>query len=179
MGTPRTSAVSTLASGPGVAAYTQMLGELVKMNETSLNASAAATLRNPAAYANEANAAENHPLIVTQGSYLRLMGRWSIDAFSLGGPTIRVFGANTVPTATGTFSTGTIFWRLDAATFNAAGTAWPASAFATAQTDGVSYYYSELVTHNGMNLHGAKSVLVIIEVGASDVFELFGQLVNI
>ena len=179
MGTPRTSAVSTLASGPGVASYTQMYPEWVLVHASTFTANASATLRNPRAYSNEANAADIHPLIITQGAYVRFVGRWPIDAFTLGTPTMRIFGADKEPSAAGVYPSGTIFWRLDAATFNAAGSTFTAIVGTNAQTDGVNYYYSEVLTHNGMNLHGAKSVLPIVETASSDQFELFAQIVNI
>ena len=179
MGTPRTSAVSTLASGPGVASYTQMYGEWVQVHDDCSSANTAATLLNPRRYTSDAFPALIHPIIVTQGSYVRFVGQQPVDVFTYTPPVLRIFGADKVPDATGAFPSGTIFWRLDASTFTAAGTSPTAINPATAQTDGVNYYYSEMFTHNGMNLHGAKAILPIVETAAADIYLLFAQIVNI
>ena len=175
MGTPKSSAVSTLASGPGVAAYTQMLGEWVKILDNAEDTPAlASVLLNPRSY----SGAGFHPLIVTQGSLLRLVIQYSV--FTLGPvmPTFRVYGANTVPDSTGAYSSGTIFWRLDAATFTAASSTFTASV--NDQTSG-EFMYSTVFTHAGMNLHGARSVLFLHDTfGANDgsLMPVYAQIVN-
>lgn len=179
MGTPKTSAVSTLASGPGVASYTQMYGEWVKVHDDCSYANTAATLLNPRRYTSDAFPAYVHPIIVTQGSYVRFVGQAPVDVFTYSPPVLRIFGADKVPDATGAFPSGTIFWRLDASTFTATGTSPTAINPATAQTDGAEYYYSEMFTHNGMNLHGAKAILPIVETATDDIYLLYAQIVNI
>ena len=175
MGTPKTSAVSTLASGPGVAAYTQMVGEWVIVHDNATATNSASTLLNPRSY----SSSSIHPMIVTQGSYVRFVGQQTIDVFTFTPPVLRIFGADKVPDANGAFPSGTIFWRLDASTFNAAGTSPTAINPATAQTDGGSVYYSEMFTHNGMNLHGAKAILPLVETAAAELYVLYAQIVNI
>ena len=176
MGTPKTSAVSTLASGPGVAAYTQMLGEWVQVIEDSeANVQAASVMLNPRSY----SASTIHPIIVTQGSYLRLILFYPGDALTPISPTFRVFGANTVPSATGAYPSGTIFWRLDASTFTAASSAFTINA--NDQIDGSGNHYSTPFTHNGMNLHGAKSILVVHDTAGNNeglTMPVYAQLLN-
>jgi len=175
LGTPRTSAVSTLASGPGVAAYTQMIGEWVKVvDDTEVNAVSASTLLNPRSYTQSGI----HPLIVTQGSYVRFVVQYNVTTLGPGSPTFRVFGANTVPSSTGAYPSGTIFWRLDASTFTAASSTFTLNA--NDQIDGETMY-STVFTHNGMNLHGAKSVLFMHDaVGLNDGFTMpvYAQILN-
>lgn len=178
MGTPITAAVSAFASGPGVVAWSQMFPDWVQVHYNTLNANASTTLRNPRNYSNESNAADVCPVIINQGSLIRFVGRWPLS-LTLTTPTVRVFGCNQNPYTNGTYPTGTIFWRLDAATFNAAGSTFTASVPATAQTDNDAYFYSEILSPNGMNLHGARSVLVIVETASADFFEMFAQVLNI
>lgn len=176
MGTPKTSAVSTLASEPGVAAYTQMLGEWVTIiDDTEVGAVSSSVTLNPRSYSSSVI----HPLIVTHGSYLRLMLFYPGDALSPISPTFRAFGANTVPSATGAYPSGTIFWRLDATTFTAASSSFTIDA--NDQIDGSANHYSTPYTHNGMNLHGARSVLVVHDtVGNNEglTMPVYAQLLN-
>ena len=178
MGTPRTSAVSTLASGPGVAAYTQMLGEWVKViDDTEIDPVLAAVMLNPRSY----SSAGIHPIIVTQGSYLRLIARYNSTTLGPTSPTFRAFGANTVPSATGAYPSGTIFWRLDASTFTAASSSFTISSGNDQNDPSTDYAYSTVFTHNGMNLHGAKSVLVMHDgFGTNDGLGMpvYAQLLN-
>jgi len=156
-----------------------MYGEWVKVHDDCSYANTAATLLNPRRYTSDAFPAYVHPIIVTQGSYVRFVGQAPVDVFTYSPPVLRIFGADKVPDATGAFPSGTIFWRLDASTFTATGTSPTAINPATAQTDGAEYYYSEMFTHNGMNLHGAKAILPIVETATDDIYLLYAQIVNI
>ena len=88
-----------------------------------------------------------------------------------------------MPSATGAYPSGTIFWRLDASTFTAASSSFTINA--NDQIDGSANHYSTPYTHNGMNLHGAKSVLVLhdtaasISGGANTIVKLYAQVLNI
>jgi hypothetical protein len=156
-----------------------MFPNWVQVHYNTLTANAATTLRNPRNYSNEANAADVRPLIITQGSLVRFVGRWQLDVFTLSSPTVRVYGCNQNPYVSGAYPSGSIFWRLDAASFNAAGSTFTASVPATVQTDNDVYNYSEILSPNGMNLHGARSVLVVVETASIDFFEMFAQVLNI
>lgn len=175
MGTPKTSAVSTLASGPGVVAFSQMLGEWVTVIDNAEEvAVGSSTLLNPRSY----STVEIHPLIVTQGSYLRLIVQYNVTTLGPTSPTFRAFGANQVPDSSGAYPAGTIFWRLDASTFNAASSSFTLNA--NDQNDG-DFAWSTTFTHAGMLLHGAKSVLVMNDTfGSNDGagMPILAQIVN-
>ena len=186
MGTPVTSAVSTYASGPNVVAATQMFGEWVVVHDNLGAVTTGETPLNPMSY----SSSNVHPLIINQGSIVRFIARYVANTTLITtSPTIRVFGANTVPDSSGVYPNGTIFWRIDANTYTGTSTAVTLALAATAQTgtgsDGVSYCYSTPTSHNGDNLHGAKSVIVFHDVqaaisgGTNSTVTLLAQVLNI
>jgi hypothetical protein len=182
MGTPVTSAVSTYASGPNVVAATQMFGEWVVVHDNLSAATTGEGVLAPISY----SSSNVHPLIINQGSLVRFIARYAFGTTAVTtSPTIRVFGANQVPDSTGAYPSGTIFWRIDASGFNATSTTVTLALAATSQNDGSTYCYSTPSSHNGDNLHGAKSVLVLhdtaasISGGANTTVTLYAQVLNI
>lgn len=182
MGTPVTSAVSTYASGPNVVAATQMFGEWVVVHDNLSAATTGESVLSPVAY----SSSNVHPLIVNQGSIVRFIAQYAYGTTLITtSPTIRVFGANTVPDSTGAYPSGTIFWRIDANTYTGTSTTVTLALAASAQNDGSTYCYSTPSSHNGDNMHGAKSVLVLhdtaanISGGANTIVKLYAQVLNI
>jgi hypothetical protein len=90
-----------------------------------------------------------------------------------------------VPDSTGAYPSNTIFWRIDANTYTGTSTTVTLALAASAQNDGSKYVYSALSSHNGDNMHGAKSVLVLHDVqgsisgGTTTTIELLAQVLNI
>ena len=183
MGTPVTSAVSTYASGPNVVAATQMFGEWVVVHDNLGAVTTGESVLSPISY----SSTNVHPLIINQGSIVRFIARYAFGTTLVTtSPTIRVFGADQVPNATtGVYPSGTIFWRIDANTYTGTSTTVTLALAASAQNDGTTYCYSTPSSHNGDNLHGAKSILVLhdtaasISGGANTTVTLFAQVLNI
>jgi hypothetical protein len=183
MGTPVTSAVSTYASGPNVVAATQMYGEWVVVHDNLSAATTGEGVLAPISY----SSSNVHPLIINQGSLVRFVARYAYGTTTITtSPTIRVFGANQVPdSTTGAYPAGTIFWRIDANTYTGTSTTVTLALAASAQNDGSTYVYSSVSSHNGDNMHGAKSVLVLhdtaasISGGANTTVTLYAQVLNI
>jgi hypothetical protein len=182
MGTPVTSAVSTYASGPNVVAATQMYGEWVVVHDNLGAATTGEGVLAPISY----SSSNVHPLIINQGSLVRFIARYAYGTTTITtSPTIRVFGANTVPDSTGAYPSSTIFWRIDANTYTGTSTTVTLALAATSQNDGSKYVYSGITSHNGDNMHGAKSVIVLHDVqgsisgGTTTTIELLAQVMNI
>lgn len=182
MAAPVTSAATFLAGGNGITYASQVNGEWIQVHDNaSETVQAASVLLNPASY----SSVSIHPLIVNIGTKVRLIAELPVGTTTITtSPTVRVFGANTNPDANGLYPAGTIFWRLDANTFNASATTITLALAATSQQD-ASVVYSNPTSNDGWNLLGAKSVLVIPEVasqisgGANTTVQISAQILNV
>lgn len=169
MGTRVTSAATFKATDDDFAMASGINGEWVTViSDTTAGAVAAGVLINPRSYASDPVAGNHSPLIITMGNRVRFIGRY--DATALWtvwtSPALRVFGANSVPSSTGAYPAGTIFWRLDAATYTAASTTLTLG-YPNDQSDGDSYS-STPINNSGYLLRGAKSVLVLTATAATN-----------
>jgi len=172
MAAPVTSAATFTAGGPDVSLPSDIEAGTwqVVVTDSKDAAVAAGVLLNPATYSSDAKASSHTPIIVGGvGTKIRLAMWYSsaatwVDAIQ---PIVRVFGADRVPNASGVFPAGTIFWRLDGATFTASG--WILSDFLaspqTIQSTGLNITTPD--SNAGFALRGAKAVLVVVESNAS------------
>jgi hypothetical protein len=182
MAAPVTSAATFNGTGSGLTYATQLSGEWVQVHDNMSNtAIAAGVLTNPGSY----SSADVHPLIINMGTKIRFMIKYDDAVTTIStSPAVRVYGANQVPNASGAYPSGTIFWRLDAATFTAASTAFTMAAASTEQQDG-TFAYSTPYSNDGYNLLGAKSVMILhgtaasISGGANTTTALLAQVLNV
>lgn len=182
MAAPVTSAATFNGTGSGLTYATQLSGEWVQVHDNMSNtAIAGSVLLNPATY----SSADIHPLIINMGTKIRFIIKYDDATTTItASPAVRVLGANAVPDANGAYPAGTIFWRLDAATFAAASTTWTMNASSTQQQDG-TFSYSTPLSNDGYSLLGAKSVLLLhgtaasISGGANTTTAVLAQVLNV
>ncbi|NBW13388.1 MAG: hypothetical protein EBR82_35810 [Caulobacteraceae bacterium] len=182
MAAPVTSAATFIAGGNGITYASQVNGEWVQVHDdASSTAIGSSVLLNPASYSSSVI----HPLIVDIGTKIRFIGEYAVGTSVITtSPTIRVFGADKIPNASGVYPSGTVFWRLDANTFNAAATTLTLTAVASSQQDATTAYTTPL-SNDGYSLLGAKSVLVLHEVagaisgGATTTIQISAQVLNV
>lgn len=162
MAAPVTSGATFNAGSPELTYPSVVNGEWVRVvTNTTAGAVAAAVLLNPRIYSSNPVAANHCPLLVNMGTRIRFIGRYDATAIWTvwTSPSVRVFGADKTPDSTGAYPAGTIFWRLDDTTFNAASTT-VTLAYPNDQRDG-DRYYGTPISNDGYLLRGAKSVLVL------------------
>ena len=182
MAAPVTSAATFNGVGNGLTYATQVSGEWIQVHDNASETAQAASVRlNPATYSSSAI----HPLIVSFGTKVRLIAKFPVGTTTITtSPTVRVFGADKLPDTSGVYPAGTIFWRLDANTFNASATTITLALAATSQQD-ASLCYSNPTSNDGWTLLGAKSVLVIPEAaasisgGANTTVQISAQILNV
>jgi hypothetical protein len=141
----------------------------VIVTDSKAAAVAAGVLLNPGTYSSDPKASSHTPIIVGGvGTKIRLALRYA-SATTWSDATeavMRVFGADKVPNASGVFPTGTIFWRLDAATFNAAGTTVSSLAGSPQEIQSTGLSITTPTSNDGYALLGAKAVLVVVQTDA-------------
>lgn len=177
MGTRVSSAATFQASGEDFAMASGINGEWVtvvtRTDDLVSGSVQSAVLLNPRTYSSDPNADKHRPLIVNFGNRVRLQTTYIFDVASLSpsGPTVRVYGANRVPDSTGAYASGTIFWRLDGATFASSGTQIPFDD-TTDQRGSDGVYRGTPTSNDGYLLRGAKSVLVLVQTDSNCVSPL-------
>ena len=165
MAAPRACNAQVIAGGPGVVFPSQLFGQWkTVISDAETGAESASALLNPASYSGI-----TRPLIVGEGSVIRLILQYSLFVLTPASPAIRVYGADQVPNATTgaypttstSYPTGTIFWRLDASSFTAASSSFTVD-LTNDQYDNAENKFTVPMTNAGMPLRGAKSVLVLL-----------------
>jgi hypothetical protein len=127
---------------------------------------ASGVLLNPRTYSSDSKASSHTPIIVGGvGTKIRLAIQYLSLAtwFDSTEPEVRVFGADKVPNASGVFPSGTIFWRLDAATFTASATKVSSLADSPQEIQGAGLSITTPTSNDGYALLGAKAVLVLVQ----------------
>jgi len=181
MAAPRACNAQVIAGGPGVIFASQLFGQWVLIHEQVDDfAESAAVMLAPSTYADIGAAV--HPLIINEGTALRLCCRYDGDTFGpVTSPTFRVWGCDQVPNSAGRYPSGSIFWRIDNSGFTSAGSTFT-FAFPNDQSDsGANKLTSQIFSPAGMNLRGARSVLFLHEVNGSaagSIMQVFAQVIN-
>jgi hypothetical protein len=157
MAAPRACNAQVIAGGPGVVFPSQLFGQWkTVISDAETGAESASSLLNPASYSGI-----TRPLIVGEGSVIRLILQYSLFVLTPASPAIRVYGCDQIPNASGTYPTGSIFWRLDASGFTAASSSFTVD-LTNDQYDNAESKFTVPMTNAGMPLRGAKSVLVLL-----------------
>ncbi|NBW21583.1 MAG: hypothetical protein EBR82_77865 [Caulobacteraceae bacterium] len=167
MAAPVTSAATFSAGGGGITYASNIFGEWVQVHDNVSNtAIGASVLLNPGSY----SSVDIHPLIINVGTKIRLITKFDDAVTTITtSPVVRVLGANQVPDTSGVYPTGTIFWRLDAATFNAAGTTVSSLAGSPQAIQSTGLSITTPTSNDGYELRGAKAVLVLVQTDSSFV----------
>lgn len=185
MAAPVTSPATFAAGSPDLIYPSVINGEWVQVVSDCVNyAFLSSVALNPRTYINGNASAFMQPLIVGIGTKLRLSVKYNAAAAAgwsaITGPNVVVVGADNVPSTTGAYPSGTIFWRIDKTTFTAASTTLPVS-LGGDQTDGINVYGSA-TSATGYSLFGAKSVLVLTTVAATNddftPMQIMAQIIN-
>lgn len=177
MGTRVTSASTFQATDDPFALASSINGEWVtvvtRADDSVAGSVQSAVLLNPRTYSSDPNGDKHRPLIVNFGTRVRFQTTriFSTATLSESGPTVRVYGANFLPDSTGAYPSGTLFWRLDGATFTAAGTQLPFDDI-NDQRNNNGIYYGTPTSNDGYLLRGAKSVLTLVATDSNSVSPL-------
>ena len=166
MAAPVTSGATFNAGSPDLIYPSVVNGEWVTVCTNAKTAVAAAVLLNPRSYSSDATASAHAPLIVGFGTRVRLFATYDNDEFAPTGPAVRVYGSDKVPDSAGAFPAGTIFWRLDSATFTGTSTTLTLNS-GTDQYNNSNQARSNPTSATGYTLLGAKAVLVLTATGGT------------
>lgn len=164
MAAPTSASVTVQPGGPDVTFPSSMQINWTQAHTDAEQANTAGELLNPGSV----SSAYVVPVVVSQGTRLRIMARIAYAATVTTSPVVRVYGADQVPNSSGAFPTGTLFHRIDAENFTDTGTTVTLAAAASAQNDGTTYAWSSpLPVSTGWDMLGAKAVIVLVETAAN------------